>query len=211
MGISLTRRNLQGDCSKSTQSPNHSWSCHKQTSSNKDDKQQRLLPLKKWKDRTCLNLSTYKSQCKCITSFRLEVYQNQCLWQLKGKLQYVIGIVLLTKGGQAEEHTEANQKLKHHRKEVNSNIGVVVVQSPSRVWPFATSWTAACQASLSPTFSQSLPKFMSIVSVMPTSHLILWHLFLLPSILSSIRDCCMWNVRLFFNRLCHSEIATLES
>ena len=56
IGISLTQRNLQGDCSKSTQSPIHSWSCHKQTSSNKNDRQQRLLSLKKWKDRTCLNL-----------------------------------------------------------------------------------------------------------------------------------------------------------
>ena len=36
-----------------------------------------------------------------------------------------------------------------------------------------TPWTAACQASLSLTISQSLPKFMSIASVMPSSHLIL--------------------------------------
>ena len=43
---------------------------------------------------------------------------------------------------------------------------------------------AACQASLSLTISQSLPKFMSIASVMPSSHLILCHpLLLLPSIL----------------------------
>ena len=36
---------------------------------------------------------------------------------------------------------------------------------------------------------QSLPKFMSIASVMPSSHLILWHpLLLLPSIFSSIKD-----------------------
>ena len=49
-------------------------------------------------------------------------------------------------------------------------------------------WTTACQASLSITNSQSLPKLMSIESVMPSNHLILCHpLFLLPSIFLSIR------------------------
>ena len=43
---------------------------------------------------------------------------------------------------------------------------VIVVQSLSRVQPFVTPWTAACQASLFLTISQSLPKFMSIESVM---------------------------------------------
>ena len=48
--------------------------------------------------------------------------------------------------------------------------------------------TAACQASLFLTISRSLPKFMSIASLMPTSHFILWcPLFLLPSIFLSIR------------------------
>ena len=62
------------------------------------------------------------------------------------------------------------------------------VQSLSHVQLFATPWTAACQASLSITNSQSLPKFMSIVSVMPSNHLILWCTFLLlPSIFLSIR------------------------
>ena len=51
----------------------------------------------------------------------------------------------------------------------------VVVQSLSRVWLFANPWTAACQASLSFTISQSLLKFMFIESVMPSSHLILCH------------------------------------
>ena len=51
-----------------------------------------------------------------------------------------------------------------------------------------TQWTAAHQASLSITNSQSLPKLMSIESVMPYNHLILCHSFLLlPSIFSSIR------------------------
>ena len=51
-----------------------------------------------------------------------------------------------------------------------------------------TPWTAACQASLSITNSQSLLKLMSVMSVMPSNHLILCHpLLLLPSIFPSIR------------------------
>ena len=48
-------------------------------------------------------------------------------------------------------------------------------------------WTAARQASLSFTISQSLLKLMSIESVMPSNHLILCRLLLLPSIFPSIR------------------------
>ena len=62
------------------------------------------------------------------------------------------------------------------------------VQSLSRVRLFVTPWTAACQASLSITNSWSPPKPMSILSVMPSNHLILCHpLLLLPSIFPSIR------------------------
>ena len=51
-----------------------------------------------------------------------------------------------------------------------------------------TLWTAACQASLSITKSQSLLKLMSIELVMPSNHLKLWHpLLFLPSIFPSIR------------------------
>ena len=61
------------------------------------------------------------------------------------------------------------------------------VQSLSLVWLFATPWTAARQASLSFTNSQSLLKLMSIESVMPSNHLILCRpLLLLPSIFPSI-------------------------
>ena len=62
------------------------------------------------------------------------------------------------------------------------------VQSLSHVWLFATPWTAARQASLSITNSQSLLKLMSIESVMPSSHLILCcPLLLLSPIPLSIR------------------------
>ena len=59
------------------------------------------------------------------------------------------------------------------------------VQSLSHVWLFVTSWTEACQASLSITNSQTLLKPMSVIS---SNHVILCRpLLLLPSIFSSIR------------------------
>ena len=62
------------------------------------------------------------------------------------------------------------------------------VQSLSHVQLFTTPWTTACQASLSITNCWSLPKPMSIKSVMPSKHLILCRpLLLLPSIFPSIR------------------------
>jgi len=62
------------------------------------------------------------------------------------------------------------------------------VQSFSHVRLFETPWTAARQAFLSITNSQSPPKPMSIKMVMPSNHLILYHpLLLLPSIFPSIR------------------------
>ena len=61
----------------------------------------------------------------------------------------------------------------------------------SHVWLFATQWTAACQASLSHTISWNLPKFMSIASVMPSSHLIRWHPLLLSFSLNSVAQLCL--------------------
>ena len=61
------------------------------------------------------------------------------------------------------------------------------VQLRSHVWLIVTSWTAACQASLSITNSQSLLKLMSIVLVMLSNHFILYHAFLLPSFFPNIR------------------------
>ena len=63
-----------------------------------------------------------------------------------------------------------------------------VVQSLSHVWLLSTPWAAALQAPLSFTISQSLPKFMSIESVMLSNHLILCcPLLFLPSVFPSIR------------------------
>ena len=80
-----------------------------------------------------------------------------------------------------------------HDKKVNSHIPelrifVVVVQSLRCVQLFLTPRTAACQASLSFTISQSLLKLMSIELVMPFNHLVLCcPLLFLPSIFPSIR------------------------
>ena len=65
-----------------------------------------------------------------------------------------------------------------------------VVQSLSHVWLFATPWTAAHEAPLSFTISQSLHKLMSIELVMPSNHLTLCCSLLLPSIFPSIRVFC---------------------
>ena len=73
-------------------------------------------------------------------------------------------------------------------KKINNLRTFSSVQSLGRVRLFATPWTAACQASLSITNYQSLPKLMSIESVIPSSHHILCHpLLLLPSIFPNIR------------------------
>ena len=73
---------------------------------------------------------------------------------------------------------------------ISANITAVFnsVQSLSHVQLFVTPWTAAHQASLSITNSQSLLKLMSIESVMPSNHLTLCCPILLPpSMFPSIR------------------------
>ena len=82
-----------------------------------------------------------------------------------------------------------------------------------------TPWTAARQASLSITISQSLLKLMSIESVMPSNHLILCHpLLLLPSIFPSIRVfsnesvlCIRWSKYWSFNISPSNEYSGLVS
>ena len=60
------------------------------------------------------------------------------------------------------------------------------VRSLSHVQLFVTPWTAAHQASLSFTISQSLLKFIFIELMMLSNHFILYHPLLLPSIFPSI-------------------------
>jgi len=88
--------------------------------------------------------------------------------------------------------TEPLGKLSFHFRCLSTHkaayMHIVVVQSLICVQLFANPWTAACQASLSFTISQSLLKLMSLESVMPSNRFILCHpLLLLPSIFPSIR------------------------
>ena len=79
----------------------------------------------------------------------------------------------------------------NHREAQEYWSGYSSVESLSRVQLFETPWTAAHQASLSITNSQSLLKFTYIESVMPSNQLILCRpLLLLPSIFPSIRVFC---------------------
>ena len=80
-------------------------------------------------------------------------------------------------------------------KQLEENLQLIIFllsfccfQSLSPVSLFVTPWTAACQAPLSFTISQSFLKFLSIESVVLPNHLILCHsLLLLPSIFPRIR------------------------
>ena len=79
---------------------------------------------------------------------------------------------------------KANEKLVNI---TNHSVQFSEVHSLSRVRLFVTPWTTARQASLSITNSRSLPKWISTESVMPSSHLILCRILLLPPIPPSIR------------------------
>ena len=70
------------------------------------------------------------------------------------------------------EHLEWESKVEGTMVLLSVSVQFSSVQF-SRVQMFETPWTAACQASLSMTNSQSLLKFMSMESVMPSNHLIL--------------------------------------
>ena len=74
-----------------------------------------------------------------------------------------------------------------HQKPLCFHSTAFVVQSLGCVRLFVTPWTAARQASLSFTVSQSLLKLMSIESVIHSNHLILCRPLLLPSVFPSIR------------------------
>ena len=87
-----------------------------------------------------------------------------------------------------QKYRQMKQDRKPRNKPMHLSVQFSSVQSLSHVRLFVTPWIAARQASLSTTNSRSLLRFMSIKSVMPSSHIILCHpLFLLPQIPPSIR------------------------
>ena len=102
-----------------------------------------------------------------------------CLW---GRTESDV-----TEATQQQQQQQCAQSSEHGIPQRREGF-VVVIQSLSRVLLFATSWTAAHQASLSFAISQSLFKFMAIELVMLSNHLILYcPLLLSPSIFPSIR------------------------
>ena len=94
-----------------------------------------------------------------------------------------------TKISPSLRHGQKKEKGKKRKKKFSVLFSyTVVVQSLSHVQLFSISWTAARQASLSLTISQSLIMFLFTEAVMPSNHLILCcPLLLPPSIFPSIR------------------------
>ena len=104
------------------------------------------------------------------------------LWATVKTFGFTWGDMEMQKGSEQEEDVVWSLAL-----DSGSGLSFFSVQLLSRVWLFVTLWTAAHQASLSITSSRSLLRLLSIVSVMLSKHLILWHPLLLPSVLLSIR------------------------
>ena len=105
-------------------------------------------------------------------------------WQIEGeKVEAVTNFIFL--GSKIIADGDCSHEMERHLllgREAMTNL--IVVQSLSHVWPFATPWTVACQASLSFTISWSL----SIELVVPSNYLDVCHpLLLLLSIFPSIR------------------------
>ena len=108
--------------------------------------------------------------------------KSQNEWQLQYLHQWILNMDQFKCNNQHINDMKCICKMLHWWTQFSS------VQLLSRVWLFATPWTAARQASLSITNEWSLLKSMSIELVMPSNHRILCRpLLLLPSIFPSIR------------------------
>ena len=123
------------------------------------------------------------SNCRFLTCIQMSQEAGRVVWYshlFKNFPQFVV--IQRIKDFNVVSEAEVDAFLEFLRIQFRS------VQSLSRVWLFVTPWIAARQASLSITNSQSSLRFMSIESVMPSSHLILCRpLLLLPPISPSIR------------------------
>ena len=130
----------------------------------------------------------YKSQCEG----RRDVRKVRYMEERKVEKMEMVHILLWTWGrwwGQPQR-LKGEGETKAQRTELFFQKSRPVVQLLSRVRLFVTPWTAARQASLSFTISQSSLRLMCIESAMPSNHLIFCHpLLLLPSTFPSIRDC----------------------
>ena len=130
---------------------------------------------------------TYHYQVNFIPEMEdYSTYSNQSMWYIiltnwKIKSKYYLNRCMESLRQNSTPIYDINSPESRHRR----CIVAAVFQSPSHVQLLVTQWSAACQASLSLTISWSLPKFMFIASVMPSSHLIFWCSLLLPFIFPS--------------------------
>ena len=85
------------------------------------------------------------------------------------------------KKNKTQNYSETGKTETHRDSQSEGRCSVISVQLLTHVWLFVITWTTACQGSLSITSSQSLLKFMSIKSTMPSNHLILCRPLLLLS------------------------------
>ena len=111
-------------------------------------------------------------------------------------MEFFLGLVLVKSSSSKHWERNKNETWVEIRSTMNTliwkfalwSVQFSSIQSLSHVWLFVTPWTAARQASLSITSSQSLLKLMSIKSVMPSNRLVLCRpLVLLPSVFPSFR------------------------
>ena len=138
-----------------------------------------------WENSVPINYSlSVLKYSRCGSCPQVQI-QSRSLWGC-GACQgyFVIDALIQSKFIHKEEEPEDRR----HDHKKWSERSFSSVQSLSCVWIFKTPWSAAPQASVSITNSQSLLKLMSIESVMPSNHLILCRpLPFLTSIFPSIR------------------------
>ena len=136
-----------------------------------------------------LCLTTCISQSKNLCIYWLVPYLFRAFPQRWEAISQAISLIkVLNKAETHQSYIVCFFQLTETRVFILLSVQFSSVQLLSHVWLFATTWIAACQASLSLTNSQSLLKLMSIESVMPSNQLILCcSLLLLPSIFPSIR------------------------
>ena len=128
-----------------------------------------------WSFITNLSQKTIAKIFKLSETCPIGIYQNNSFFQPLGQTVFYGKEKLIHT---RKSHLQPNQLLF----QFSSVTQLCLTQS------IATPWTAALQASLSMTNSQSLLKLISIKSVMPSNYLILHHpLLLLPSIFPSIK------------------------
>ena len=101
--------------------------------------------------------------CRQILRECLICYLEKRRLRRAGNLRKILKIAMAVNrvGGISSRWSTISKGIAFERESISFFPLVVVVQSPSLVWLFVTSWTAACQASLSSTNSQSLLKIQS--------------------------------------------------